>query len=234
MGGNCNVYSVSRVCRSGLLSCVCLAIGFMLQGSDPADAGRFKQTFLKKSPAFLALKDPTKSEKSDGPAGLRNTYKRRQSFQARAAVDASGVDENEPVQILVSLPTQTMTVYKGGVEIATSRVSSGKPGHTTPSGVFSILQKKRMHYSNLYDNAPMPYMQRLTWSGVALHAGRVPNYPASHGCIRMPQAFARQLFGVTTRALMFWLPPMTPCWTSLSTETVSAQRHWRRFSIRHI
>jgi len=200
MGGNCNVYSVSRVCRSGLLSCVCLAIGFMLQGSDPADAGRFKQTFLKKSNSFLSVKKPYKIRKKRRTRRATRKYKRRRQIVSKPVPPlVHGVDENEPVQILVSLPTQTMTVYKGGVEIATSRVSSGKPGHTTPSGVFSILQKKRVHYSNLYDNAPMPYMQRLTWSGVALHAGKVPNYPASHGCIRMPQEFAHQLFGVTNK-----------------------------------
>ncbi len=103
------------------------------------------------------------------------------------------------VVILVSLPRQEMNVYRGGVRIGRSSVSTGKPGHDTPTGVFPILQKKRMHHSNLYDDAPMPYMQRLTWDGVALHSGRNPGYPASHGCIRLPDGFAERLYEVTDR-----------------------------------
>ena len=103
------------------------------------------------------------------------------------------------VVILVSLPKQEMNVYRNGVRIGRSSVSTGKPGHDTPTGVFPILQKKRMHHSNLYDDAPMPYMQRLTWDGVALHSGRNPGYPASHGCIRLPDGFAARLYEVTER-----------------------------------
>ncbi|HQZ32008.1 MAG TPA: L,D-transpeptidase family protein, partial [Arenimonas sp.] len=87
-----------------------------------------------------------------------------------------------PVLVLVSLPEQRAYVYRNGVRIGVATVSTGKPGYETPTGVFTILQKKREHYSNLYDDAPMPFMQRLTWDGVAMHAGRVPGYPASHGC----------------------------------------------------
>jgi peptidoglycan hydrolase-like protein with peptidoglycan-binding domain len=102
------------------------------------------------------------------------------------------------VQIIVSLPDQRIKVYQGTQLVASSRVSSGKAGYRTPSGVFSILEKKRRHYSNLYGGAPMPHMQRLTWSGVALHAsGSVPGYAASHGCVRLRPSFARQLFGFT-------------------------------------
>src|SRR5690606_13073354 len=102
------------------------------------------------------------------------------------------------VVILVSLPRQELHVYRGGVRIARASISTGKPGHDTPTGVFPILQKKRMHHSNLYDDAPMPFMQRLTWDGIALHAGRNPGYPASHGCIRLPAEFAELLYGVTS------------------------------------
>lgn len=101
------------------------------------------------------------------------------------------------VTIVVSLQMQKAFVYRGDGLIGVSTVSSGKAGHETPTGTFEILQKRREHYSNLYDNAPMPFMQRLTWSGVALHGGRIPGYPASHGCIRLPNGFARNLFGVT-------------------------------------
>ena len=106
-----------------------------------------------------------------------------------------------PVLVLVGLPEQRASVYRNGVRIGTTTVSTGKPGHETPTGVFTILQKKREHYSNLYDDAPMPFMQRLTWDGIALHAGNVPGYPASHGCVRLPEAFAEKLFGVTSQGM---------------------------------
>ena len=105
-----------------------------------------------------------------------------------------------PLQIIVSKDLQELKVYDGGVVVATSHVSTGKAGHSTPTGIFSILEKKRTHFSNIYDSAPMPFMQRLTWSGIALHASNsVPSYPASHGCVRLPNAFAKTLFSVTRR-----------------------------------
>jgi hypothetical protein len=106
-----------------------------------------------------------------------------------------------PVVLIVSLPEQLAYVYRNGVIIGASTVSTGKKGHETPTGVFTILQKHQDHYSNLYNDAPMPYMQRLTWSGVALHAGRLPGYPASHGCVRMPYEFAQLLYGETKTGL---------------------------------
>ena len=105
------------------------------------------------------------------------------------------------VVVVVSLPEQRAHVYRNGTRIGVSTISSGKAGHETPTGVFPILQKREEHYSNLYDNAPMPYMQRLTWDGIALHAGRIPGYPASHGCIRLPKAFAKKLFAATERGV---------------------------------
>lgn len=101
------------------------------------------------------------------------------------------------VVIVVSLPQQLVHVYRGGARIGESTISTGRPGHDTPTGVFTILQKQKMHRSTLYDDAPMPFMQRLTWDGIALHAGRLPGYPASHGCVRLPAAFAEALYGVT-------------------------------------
>ncbi len=96
-----------------------------------------------------------------------------------------------PLVIVISIGKQTVSIYDGTQKIATSPISSGMPGHKTPTGVFSILEKNRYHYSNLYGGAPMPFMQRVTNSGVAMHQGVVPGYPASHGCIRLPAAFAR-------------------------------------------
>jgi L,D-transpeptidase catalytic domain len=102
-----------------------------------------------------------------------------------------------PVVVLVSLPDQVLYVYRNGVRIANSTVSSGKPGKTTPTGVFTVLQKKVRHTSSIYKGAQMPHMQRLTWSGIALHAGHLPGYPASAGCVRMPIDFAAKLYSVT-------------------------------------
>lgn len=102
-----------------------------------------------------------------------------------------------PVVLVISLPEQLLHVYRNGVRIGVSTVSTGKAGHETPTGVFTILQKRKEHYSNLYNNAPMPYMQRLTWGGIALHAGNLPGYPASHGCVRLPFEFSKKLYAVT-------------------------------------
>jgi lipoprotein-anchoring transpeptidase ErfK/SrfK len=102
-----------------------------------------------------------------------------------------------PVRIVVSIPLQVAYVFRGGSLIGASSVSTGMPGYDTPVGTFTILEKKVDHKSNLYEDAPMPFMQRLTWDGVALHAGRVTGQPASHGCVRLPSAFARKLFAAT-------------------------------------
>jgi hypothetical protein len=128
-------------------------------------------------------------------------------LSASTALSADG-----PLQIYVSKADQSLTVYDGGEVIATSKVSTGKPGHTTPSGIFSILEKRKYHESNLYSNAPMPFMQRLTWSGIALHEGKVPNHPASHGCVRLPNGFAKTLFQMTERGahVIITDQPVTP------------------------
>ena len=102
-----------------------------------------------------------------------------------------------PVTVIVSLATQKAFVYRNGVRIGVSTASTGSDGHATPTGVFTILQKDADHVSNLYKDATMPFMQRLTWGGIAMHAGNLPGYPASHGCIRLPPAFAKLLFGIT-------------------------------------
>jgi peptidoglycan hydrolase-like protein with peptidoglycan-binding domain len=113
----------------------------------------------------------------------------------------SAFAEAATLQIIVSKDKQSMTVYEGEKVVTTSRVSTGKAGHTTPSGIFSILEKRKYHESNIYSNAPMPFMQRLTWSGIALHEGHVPNYPASHGCVRIPPGTAKAIFDMTQRGV---------------------------------
>src|SRR5262245_870737 len=103
-----------------------------------------------------------------------------------------------PVVILVSLPDQVLYVFRNGVRIGRSTVSTGKKCHRTPTGVFTVLQKKVDHESSIYKGAKMPHMQRLTWRGVAMHAGQLPGYPASHGCVRLPVDFAERLYSVTS------------------------------------
>jgi len=102
-----------------------------------------------------------------------------------------------PIVVLVSLSEQRSYVYRNGVEIGVSTISSGKAGHQTPTGVFVILQKDKDHRSSKYNSAPMPYTERLTWDGVALHAGGLPGYPSSHGCVHLPSKFAEELFAVS-------------------------------------
>ena len=113
----------------------------------------------------------------------------------------------EPVMAIVSLRSQRITVYDANGWILRSPVSSGSKGRETPAGIFSIIQKNAEHYSNLYDDAFMPHMQRITWSGIALHGGPLPGYPASHGCVRMPFNFAERLFDATRMGLRVIIAP---------------------------
>lgn len=145
----------------------------------------------------------------DGAANAaKRTLSRLSVFVGAAALAATAAvapanseepaaDANQPMTIVVSLGNQKADIYRGTTLITSTSVSTGKRGYATKAGVFSILEKRRRHYSNLYNGAPMPWMQRLTWSGTALHAGVVPGYPASHGCIRLPYSFAPKLFSMT-------------------------------------
>lgn len=104
-----------------------------------------------------------------------------------------------PVIVFVSIPRQEAVVYRNGVRIGRASCSTGRPGHSTPTGVFQIIEKDVDHHSKTYNNASMPYMQRLTWDGVALHTGFNPGQPDSHGCVRLPNEFAKNLFSVTQK-----------------------------------
>jgi lipoprotein-anchoring transpeptidase ErfK/SrfK len=144
---------------------------------------------------------------SDGSYGRQERHPEvpRQKPQKRGpAVKKDLVAEKEagtkpqgPLVIVVSIDRQKVTVYDTNGVFAESPVSTGMKGHSTPMGVFSVIQKHKFHHSNIYSGAPMPYMQRITWSGVAMHAGVLPGYPASHGCIRMPMAFAVKMWNWT-------------------------------------
>jgi hypothetical protein len=106
-----------------------------------------------------------------------------------------------PVVMVVSITEQRAYVYRNGILIGATTVSTGRPGHLTPTGVFTVLQKQKEHRSTIYDGAPMPYMERLTWGGIALHAGGLPGYPESHGCIHLPTVFAQQLFAISPNGM---------------------------------
>ena len=116
-------------------------------------------------------------------------------------------DAGEPIMAIVSIKSQKVTIYNSDGWVLRAPVSSGQKGRETPAGVFSVIQKDADHHSNLYDDAWMPHMQRITWSGIALHGGPLPGYPASHGCIRMPYDFAERLFGETRLGMRVIIAP---------------------------
>jgi hypothetical protein len=143
--------------------------------------------------APVLLAEPLSGNKADQTVNIDPKKLRAGQFIWNGNAVPSG-----PVVALVSIPEQRIYLYRNGILIAISTVSTGKHGYGTPAGIFAVLEKDRHHRSRTYDNAPMPYANRLTWAGVALHAGHVPRYPASHGCIRLPTQFARLLFNVST------------------------------------
>jgi lipoprotein-anchoring transpeptidase ErfK/SrfK len=134
--------------------------------------------------------EQTAANSDEKPSGKKG---KKKDAKNEAKPDAP----KDPVYVVISVADQHVNVYDRDGKIAHSRVSTGMPGHPTPMGVFSVIGKERYHHSNIYSGAPMPWMQRITWSGVAMHAGVVPGYPASHGCIRLPYSFAPQMWGMT-------------------------------------
>jgi lipoprotein-anchoring transpeptidase ErfK/SrfK len=122
---------------------------------------------------------------------------RRQSAKKTGAPEKESAKPQGPLVIAISIQKQKLRIYDANGLFAETPVSTGMSGHATPMGVFSVIQKQKLHHSNIYSGAPMPYMQRITWSGIAVHAGVLPGYPASHGCIRMPMAFAVKMWGWT-------------------------------------
>src|SRR6185312_15229731 len=164
------------------------AVGILLTGASVLISGNFLATETlaarKRSPSKSSKKPAAASNK---PAGLKPGQ-----FEWHPDRSPSG-----PLAIIVSLTKQRVYVYRNGIQIGVSTCSTGKKDYDTPTGVFTILEKEKEHYSNTYDDAPMPMMQRLTWDGIALHAGKLPGYPASHGCVRLPKAFAEKLYEAT-------------------------------------
>jgi len=142
------------------------------------------------------------------PKARRNAVDKK----SKAAEKDTSAKPQGPLIISISIDQQKIRVYDSNGLFAEDRVSTGMKGHPTPMGVFSVIQKHRLHHSNIYSGAPMPYMQRITWSGVAMHEGVLPGYPASHGCIRMPGAFAVKMWSWTKMGARVLVTPgqMTP------------------------
>ncbi len=154
-------------------------------------------------PAPIPAPVPTPPPVKKPPLPPKQTYKKTDAgdkLRPGQFIWENRTAYKNPLKIIVILDFQRLYVFDGDELVAFTTISSGKKGFETPTGIFPILQKNIKHFSNIYDNAPMPYMQRLTWDGIALHAGAIPAYPASHGCIRMPLGFAKSLFGVTNMA----------------------------------
>ena len=141
-----------------------------------------------------------------------------------AAVAKELAKPQGPLVIAISIEKQNLKVYDANGFFAETPVSTGMRGHSTPMGVFSVIQKHKFHHSNIYSGAPMPYMQRITWSGVAMHAGVLPGYPASHGCIRMPMAFAVKMWGWTKMGARVVVTPGETTPASFSHPLLMAQR----------
>ncbi len=178
------------------LPLIAIAVGLRRRGGPARPARRGARAVLgRHGQAVNASQSKAPCGAGHRRASTTPSYPARKRSGEKTAADRSA---SGPLVINVSLSRQRLTVYDAHGPIAESPVSSGRVGYSTPAGVYSIVQKKRQHYSNLYAGASMPNMQRITWSGVALHAGALPGYPASHGCIRLPHGFSSKLFGMTT------------------------------------
>jgi lipoprotein-anchoring transpeptidase ErfK/SrfK len=138
--------------------------------------------------------DPLKQAEADAEALFgKRSLKAGEFLRSESADEASGES-----RVVVSIAQQRAYLYRGSTLIALATTSTGKQGHPTPTGTFRIIEKRKVHFSSKYNNAPMPYMQRLTDYGIALHAGAISGHPASHGCVRLPHKFAADLFRVTS------------------------------------
>src|SRR5262245_65323138 len=172
---------VIRSVRSLLLAALAVC---MLSAGTPADA---RSPFWPQFRFFW------------GDHHFRHKHQHRHTKSDLAKKPQSQDASKGPLQIIISIADQRISVYENGSLIARSSVSTGVERHPTPLGVFSVISKHKWHRSNIYSAAPMPYMQRITWSGIALHAGDLPGYPASHGCIRLTNDFAIRLWHLTKR-----------------------------------
>jgi lipoprotein-anchoring transpeptidase ErfK/SrfK len=193
---------------------VILTAASTLAAAAPADAALF----------YWQDSDPSYYRPAPTSQPRRQRATRRPSAKTQAAHKETGTKPQGPLIISVSIEQQKVRIYDANGLFAESPVSTGMKGHSTPMGVFSVIQKHKLHHSNIYSNAPMPYMQRITWSGVALHAGVLPGYPASHGCIRMPMAFAVKMWNWTRMGARVIVTPGAVTPASISHPLLVAQK----------
>jgi len=186
-----------RFSRLGLQAAFAIFLAILLVSFLPTTAEAERSTRSKVEKAGEIRVAARQRKRKYRRSKIRRNRKKRKSRAVVSGIWRPEVAPKGPVQLVISLLNQRVDVYRDGVHVARSRISTGRSGYRTPRGIFSIIEKNRVHFSNIYNNAPMPNMQRITWSGIALHGGPVPNYPASHGCIRLPYRFARKLFGLT-------------------------------------
>src|SRR5258705_2772721 len=151
--------------------------------------------------------DPSYYYFQPAPTIQRRPRVRRYQAKKFEAPEKESTKPQGPLIIAISIEKQSLKIHDANGFFAETPISTGMRGHPTPMGVFSIIQKHKFHHSNIYSGAPMPYMQRITWSGVAMHAGVLPGYPASHGCIRMPMAFAVKMWNWTKMGARVTITP---------------------------
>src|ERR1700759_377983 len=193
-----NRVSALRVSVStGALFRAALLTAGMLAVATPADAALYY--YRDADPGFYGS-----LERSQPP---RRMQRARRAKKEETKVKETTVHPQMPLVIAVSIGSQRVKIYDANGLFAEAPVSTGMPGHPTPQGVFSVIEKDRYHHSNIYSGAPMPFMQRITWGGVALHSGVLPGYPASHGCIRMPMDFATKMWGWTKMGARVFVTP---------------------------
>ncbi|WP_291609865.1 L,D-transpeptidase family protein [Bradyrhizobium sp.] len=195
--------SAHRISTAGVA--VILTAAGAVAGSSQAEAALYYWNDY--DPGYYRPAQPLQQRR---PKVKRNAVdKKTQAAEKEAAASAK---PQGPLVISISIEQQKIRVYDSNGLFAEGPVSTGTKTHPTPMGVFSIIQKHKMHHSNIYSGAPMPYMQRITWSGVAMHQGVLPGYPASHGCIRMPMAFAQKMWNWTKMGARVLVTPgdMTP------------------------
>jgi lipoprotein-anchoring transpeptidase ErfK/SrfK len=193
--------SRNRVSTAGVA--VILTAAGAIAGASQAEAALYYWNDY--DPSYYRPAQPLQPRR---PKVRRNAIDKK----TQAAEKETGAKPQGPLVISISIDQQKIRVYDSNGLFAEDRVSTGMKGHPTPMGVFSVIQKHRMHHSNIYSGAPMPFMQRITWSGVAMHQGVLPGYPASHGCIRMPATFAVKMWNWTRMGARVLVTPgeMTP------------------------
>src|SRR3954471_13549469 len=185
-----------RAATSGRFYCAAVVTSIAVGMASQASAATY---YWSDSEPGIASPDRT--------APPRRPKLRRNLDKMTKATEKEPAKPQGPLILAISVNKQQVKVYDANGLFTQAPVSTGMKDHATPMGVFSVIQKQKYHRSNIYSGAPMPFMQRVTWSGIALHAGVLPGYPASHGCVRMPPSFAVKLYGLTRMGVRVVITP---------------------------